>query len=462
MQSARKIRLLLAGCLLMVVVLSGIQFYLVRNTYELTKRQYYAEVRQAIDNLSQPFTDSANSRAMRFLKDQLPFYDNTVKNEFLHKVVSAVMVEKKPNDSSFHALIKSNALLSGVRFSMNYRQIILVKNGISDTLLKTTDAPLVILGDDQAAGEELSIGAGVQVTGLSDPKDVRAESSPDRLEVKYSQLADVSGWKQQVWKRMTGVLLLAIGLIAALIFLFYQVFRTLLKQKRIADITTDFANNMTHELKTPLSSIAIIIKSLKKENVRHQPEMIDELVNSLDRQHHKLQQLTDQVLKTALAEEDSPKLEPVRMPEFLQQALLDFKNDTHRIESSIDKTPRLLKTDPRLLNSILENLLDNAAKYSEPGTTILLKSYTDAHNYIIEVSDQGRGIAEEEQTRIFEKFYRVPEKDLHSVKGMGLGLYLCRLRAGILGGTLSVRSRLGEGSTFIFKIPLRESQCIDS
>ncbi len=457
MQSARKIRLLLAGCLLIVVILSGIQFYLVRNTYELTKRQYYAEVREAIDSLSQPFTDSANSRAMRLLKDQLPFYDNTGKNEFLHKVVSAIRVEKKQDDSSFHTLIRSNALLSGVGFNMNYRQIILVKNGISDTLLKTTDAPLVILGDDKAVREELSIGAGVQVTGLSDLKDVRAGSSLDRLEVKYTKLADISGWKQQVWKRMTGVFLLAIGLIAALIFLFYQVFRTLLKQKRIADITTDFANNMTHELKTPLSSIAIIIKSLKKETIRHQPEMIDELVNSLDRQHHKLQELTDQVLETALAEEGSSKPEPVGMPEFLQQTLLDFKNDTHRVESSIDKTPRLLKTDPRLLNSILENLLDNAAKYSEPGTTILLKSYTDARNYIIEISDQGRGITAEEQTRIFEKFYRVPEKDLHSVKGMGLGLYLCRARTGILGGTLSVRSRLGEGSTFIVKIPLRES-----
>lgn len=457
MQGAHKIRLLLAGCLLIVMILSGIQFYLVHNTYELAKRQYYAEVKQAIDSLSQPFTDTANSRAMRLLKDQLSVYTGTGKNEFLHKIAVAIKNGKGQNDSSLHASMINNVLLSGIGFSMNYTQVILVKNGVSDTLIKATDAPLVILGNEISEVEQLEMGAGVQVTALSDPEDGRAASSPDRLEVRYTQLVDISGWEQEVWKRMAGVFFLAIGLIVALIFLFYQVFRTLLKQKRIADVTTDFANNMTHELKTPLSSMAIIIKSLENESVRSQPAIMNELLSSLNRQHHKLQQLTDQVLETSLMETAHPKLQPTSMPEFMQQVLLDFKNDTHPIEASIDKTPCMVDTDPGLLGCILDNLLDNAAKYSESGTTISLRSYTDTYNYIIEISDQGRGIATAEQARIFEKFYRVSEKDLHSVKGMGLGLYLCRVRTGMLGGTLSVRSQLGEGSTFIVKIPLREN-----
>lgn len=459
MQSARKVRLLLAGCFLIVIVLSGIQLYLVRNTYELTKKQYYAEVKQELDQLSPPFTDSAHSRAMRALQNNLSFYAaGTERHTFLDTITSTITTGKQQTDSDLRKLLKKNTLLSDVKFNMNYRQIILVRNGISDTILKATDDPLTILGDNSKTKDRLFVGAGNQVTSLAKAENADTGSSPgNRLEVKYEQSADVSGWRQQVGKRMTGVFLLAAGLIIALIFLFYQVFRTLLKQKRIAEITTDFANNMTHELKTPLSSIAIIIKSLEKESIRCQPGMADELVHSLARQHSKLQQLTDQVLEAALTEESAPETQAVRMPEFLQQVMQDFRNDTHRIEINIDPAHQTLNTDPQLLGSVIDNLLDNATKYSDPGTTVLLKAYTSTPHYIIEVHDQGKGIAGAEQARIFEKFYRVPEKDLHSVKGMGLGLYLCRVRISILGGTLSVRSRPGEGSTFIIKLPLREN-----
>lgn len=458
MQTNRKIRLLLAGCLLIVAVLSGIQFYLVRNTYELTKRQYYTEVKQALDQLSQPLTDSANSRAMRLLRDQLPGYGaHIARDEFTQIVATAIGLEKRQDDSLLQVLIKRNSLLSAVRFNMSYKQIILIRNEISDTLLKVTDPPLPILGDDHPGPDWLAVSEGSQISSLVDPADAQTIAPlTSRLEVRYEQMANVSDWKQQVWKRMTGVFFLATGLIAALIFLFYQVFRTLLKQKRIADITTDFANNMTHELKTPLSSIAIIIKSMETGTARSQPEMMNELVRSLNRQHQKLQQLTDQVLETALSEQSSPKWEPIRIKTFLQELLQDLKNDTHHIELKVDDGDHLLQTDPQLLLSVAENLLENAVKYSEPGTTILLNAYADAGYCYIEISDQGVGIATTEHNRIFEKFYRVPEQDLHSVKGLGLGLYLCKTKITMLGGTLSVRSQSGKGSTFIIKLPLLE------
>lgn len=446
--------MLLISCLAMVALLSAIQFFLVRNTYELSRRQYYGDVKQALDAVSQPFTDSANSRAMRLFQQYLPGYDSSRRKTFIEQLSGAQQLMQKRDDSILKRIMSGSPTLERAGFSMQYRQVILIKDGVRDTVLSAEDHPFILLGKYSAGKEQLAVGAGSQTAGISGI--IASPGMPvNRIEVKYEQVADISQWKTEVWKRMAGIFLLAVGFIIALLILFYIVIRTLLRQKRITDVTNDFANNMTHELKTPLSSIAIIIKSMLNKSVRAQPEMMDELINSLSNQHNKLHRLTDQVLETSLLEKQTAVYQEIEMNSFLHNCFQEFRNDTHIIKMEIRFDTMKLRTDPVLLESIIYNLMDNAIKYSEPATEINLTAFGRDQSCYIEIADHGRGIELKDQLRIFDKFYRVPEDNLHSVKGLGLGLYLCRVKAAMLKADLFVVSTPGEGSVFSLKLPIQ-------
>jgi two-component system phosphate regulon sensor histidine kinase PhoR len=134
----------------------------------------------------------------------------------------------------------------------------------------------------------------------------------------------------------------------------------------------------------------------------------------------------------------------------------DLKLAAHTLEVLIDPMSRRLEAHLPSLEKALNNLIDNAVKYSAEGTVISLKAYADGDNYFISVSDQGPGIASRYQNHIFEKFCRIPEQNRHTVKGLGLGLYISRAAIEQSGGSLNLTSSQGQGCTFTIKFPLHE------
>ncbi len=453
---------LLIACIIIVVTLSFIQFYLVRNTYQLTKDNYYAEVKKAMSNLAgSPNITLLEERAMESLRQGVYQHVNeqTSRTTFFRRLKNSIdsINNEQTNNHLCKTLDQTNPTRSA-RYRSQYDEIILEFNGKSDTLLNTVMKPIVYLGSPIRTdntillNKDFSVLSRVKTQTQSGKKHTPTLNL--RILVRLSHYVDISSWKKEVFKRMAGILILAIILIIAVIVLFYLIFSALVRQKRLAEIKTDFANNITHELKTPLSSVNLILKSIMRKDVQAKPVMLEDLLQSLRRQHEKIQHLVDNVLESAMVTDIKMQLEELEITGFLQEYTYDLRLADHPLVVKIDQQSLLLTTNAASLEKILNILIDNAEKYSEANKTISLKAFAANKHYVIEVSDQGPGIPVQYQKQIFDKFYRVPELDKHTIKGLGLGLYLCEQAAIQVGAQLTVKSSLNQGSTFILKLPV--------
>lgn len=235
--------------------------------------------------------------------------------------------------------------------------------------------------------------------------------------------------------------------IIVVLFFGYGLF-VILKQKRLSEIQKDFIDNVTHELKTPLSTLSLAISTLAEKS----PEG-NRYIEIIDQETKRLQEQVEKILKGSLLEEKSViASKEIQLPEFLGSLVERFRQQHQRemIEWRLECPDIQLRTDPDLLDNILSNLLDNAVKYG--GTEIEL-NVTAGKELIISVKDNGIGIPKGLHKRVFSKFYRVPEKnDQHNVKGFGLGLFIVKKSVKRLGGKLKLESN-EQGSNFIIILP---------
>lgn len=445
MSISYKIRLLLIGCVLLVILLCLIQYQLVYNTYKLTREKYENDVRNEMTNVIHPWTDSINSRTMILLKNELQMYSNgkISRQQLIPHLLQKSKMRNQLDNRHLSEQLQNVALLKGVNYQMLYSQIIIMLDGETDTLLSESNEPLLLAGKRFDNG--ILLGKGFQMA--------RDGSPLFTVYVEHAESIDISGWKKAVLLRMALVIGEASALIIALIILFYLILSALIRQRKMADIRTDFANNITHELKTPLSSLSIIIKSLEKKDMRDSPVVYDSLMASLNKQQVKLQHIVDNVLENSFSS-PATLLTEVELNGFVRDWAASYPVVGHVLTVEVSRESRWLKTSPDKLETILNNLADNAVKYTARNSTIKVRAYTDDRVYIIEVADQGMGITSEQQALIFDKFYRVPENNLHQVKGLGLGLYLCKKASSEIGGTITVKSVVNEGSIFTIKLPL--------
>ena len=364
------------------------------------------------------------------------------------------------NDSLIHKAnqnlleeIKSKPSLKSIRFKSQYDEILVTFKDKTDTLLSNHDEPFIFLGTSFQTPNTLLISNGNNIIVDNLPSDNQGlAGQPIKLKILRSQYIDVSSWEGEVWKRMAGIYLLAILLIIAVILLFYLVFRAMLRQKKLAEIKTDFANNITHELKTPLSSVNLILRSLERDDVRSNPALTDELLSSLKRQYIKIRQVVDFVLESAMSSDYQVNKEPINIGDYLNDYIRDLKIEAHLFTHRVSAETQVVLANIQVLDKILNNLIENAIKYSPEGTRITLNSHKTADKYVIEILDEGPGIPAEDQPFIFDKFFRVTENNKHSVKGLGLGLYLSKQAANAINANLFLKSKPGHGATFILEL----------
>jgi signal transduction histidine kinase len=447
MNKNHKTRILLIACIIIVCTLSLIQYYLVRNTYLLTKDNYYTEVKKEMTRITnEPVVYSLGQEADDNLRQTINLYSKRKmsKSDFFKTLKNSNADINNKSNTYFSKRLNTNPRLRGVRYKSQLEEIRYEKKGKSDTLLIAPEKPFIFIGRDFQTASTILLNKNITVTSFYDL----------RLSFIQSNYIDVSSWKKEVFKRMAGTLFLAIGLIIAVTTLFYLIFSAMIRQKKLAEIKTDFANNITHELKTPLSSVSIILKSALRQEVLTNPEVLENLLTSLDRQHEKIRKLIDSVLDSTMIANTKIELKEQDINSFLHEYFKDLAIGNHTILYEIDQQQQVVITNTILLEKILNILIDNAAKYSEEGKAIRVKTLITSHHYNIEISDQGPGIAEEYQHEIFDKFYRVPERNKHTVKGLGLGLYLGKQAAIQIGAQLIVRSKQGHGSTFIIRLPV--------
>lgn len=250
--------------------------------------------------------------------------------------------------------------------------------------------------------------------------------------------------------------------IVSVVFLFFAfAINIIVKQKRLSEIKTDFINNMTHELKTPISTIALSSDMLMRGDFSQDPEKLKRYASIIYKENKRLENQVERVLNVAKMDKDTLHLkkELFDMHDLIEEVKdnFEFNQTEHGGQISIDlqATDFSIQADPVHISNVVFNLLDNAIKYCEVVPSIAISTKNEKNGFVLEISDNGIGIRREDIKMIFDKFYRVPTGNLHNVKGFGLGLYYVKIIIEQHGGNIQVKSAVGKGTTFILWLPLR-------
>ncbi len=263
-----------------------------------------------------------------------------------------------------------------------------------------------------------------------------------------------------ILSNMGYIMLSSSGLLLVLIFCFGFTLYTILRQKKISEMKTDFINNMTHEFKTPVSTIMIASEALKDAEVAQNTERINRLANIIYDENVRLGNHIERVLNVARIDKDELKLERKKVEvNDLVAAVADsmglqLQKKEATINLELNATRSTVIGDELHLSNVLFNLIDNAIKYSPKNPDIRITTSSSAKNLHIRVSDKGIGMSRDQLTRIFDQFYRIPTGNLHDVKGFGLGLSYVNNIVKRMEGSVKVRSEKDRGSEFEVILPL--------
>lgn len=255
-----------------------------------------------------------------------------------------------------------------------------------------------------------------------------------------------------IWSFSSVVLLLVI------VFFAYSLF-VILKQKRLSEVQKDFINNMTHEFKTPIATIAVSAQVLKDPSIIHTPLRLLNYATIIENENTRLKLQVERVLQMARLDKEDIGLN--KEPADIHQLINDsIRNASHTlfekggsIRTELDARQYELPTDSLHLTNVFNNLIDNAIKYCAKIPEITIRTSTQNGGLQVDVSDNGIGIDAKDQKLVFQKFYRVPTGNVHDVKGFGLGLSYVRTVVEAHKGVVSLRSEVGRGSTFTLFLP---------
>jgi two-component system phosphate regulon sensor histidine kinase PhoR len=242
---------------------------------------------------------------------------------------------------------------------------------------------------------------------------------------------------------------------------FFVTIRTLLIQKKLSEIKSDFINNMTHEFKTPLATISLAVDALRNDKVMGNREKTTYFTDVIKEENKRMNKQVETILQAALLDKQEVALDlkPQNAHELINIAvnnmILPIKEKKGIMEVQFDATNDSILADEVHFINIVNNLLDNAVKYASESPLIRLTTSNLGNQFRIKIEDNGIGMNKETLNRIFEKFYRAHTGNLHNVKGFGLGLSYVKTMVNAHRGTIKAESTLGKGTTFIISLPVR-------
>ncbi len=251
----------------------------------------------------------------------------------------------------------------------------------------------------------------------------------------------------------------ALLILIILICFGYAVF-TIVRQKKISVMKTDFMNNMTHEFKTPISTIGLAIEALLDPTIPQKTSMKMKYLGIIADENKRLESQVADVLQMAQLDKNELKLNlvTVDLHAIIQQAVdkisIQMERKLGHLKLALNASQFKLKGDEAYLLGVLLNLLDNALKYSNDAPNIMIRTQNIRGQLICSIKDHGMGMSKEAQRNIFQKFYRVASGNVHNIKGFGLGLAYVKEIITLHHGSIEVESELKKGTNFIVKFPL--------
>ena len=250
-------------------------------------------------------------------------------------------------------------------------------------------------------------------------------------------------------------------IILSLVIAFFYTINTIRRQKKYTDIKNDFISNMTHEFKTPISTIALAGEMLADTSVNKTPEKLERFTKMIRDENKRLGVLVESILQTAVLDKGDFKLQRTDfdLHEVIQSAIekihlqVDQKNG--KLTANLSAQTSEIFADKVHITNIIFNLLDNALKYSKEIPDITINTENISEGILLSVQDNGIGISKENAKKIFDQFYRVSTGNVHNIKGFGLGLSYVKAIVVKHGGQISVERELNKGSTFKIYIPFK-------
>ncbi len=450
----QKINLLIGFSAVVLIALMAIQYYLVKTTYEYKVEQFHTEVKEKIAKITNDFTDLdstvMNSKDIYYKR----LLDNYIQNKNYKSQLKSNLLANPYRDVLTELLRRKINLefpKNKIDFAVITNKFIVFNSAQkSDTIF--SEKPVIgniLYGNLATLDDAFSVRNYVGTTdGTSNYK----------LLTEETLFVSVKNWEQIILQRMATILILSILSMVILISLFVIAIRALIKQKKVSDVKTDFINNITHELKTPLTTLSVSTKILERKEVQGNEPIMNSVIETISRQNIRLQNIVDQVMNNSLGFEEIELQKEKVKPNLLVKTILD---DFHlaypnvEIQSELSASESILLLDKFHLTTAITNVLENAVKYGCQNITI--KTDIRKDQFTISIQDDGIGIPKNKQPLLFEKFYRVEQGNLHTVKGLGLGLYYVDQIIKAHKGSIKVASDLGKGALFTISIPSAQS-----
>lgn len=449
-----RIKTLIFFSSLVFILLCAIQYYLVMTTYKYKVAEFKLEVKERLSKITNNYSDIDSSLfykkeklyknlAENYLKNNL--YLNQLKHQLINNPFKNELTQKIQDE--FDKEFEHN-----IEFAIVLNKFILYKNGSkADTLVSEKSGI-----KNKMYGNLMSLKNAFLVRNYVGTTNQTSIKNKYKLLTEDSLYISIQNWEMIILKRMILVLLFSILTILILITIFFITIKSLIKQKKINDIKTDFINNISHELKTPLTTLAISTKILERKETKQNETLTNQVINTISRQNERLQKLIDQVITNSIGyEQIELQKENTNINKLLSNIITDF-NTTHQhitIETNFHPSKPNIVLDKFLLSTAITNILENAVKYGSKSISVITNITNE--QFSIEITDDGIGIEQQQQIYLFEKFYRVPQGNLHQTKGLGLGLYYVKQIIKAHKGNIKLISELGKGASFTLCLPLR-------
>ncbi len=422
-------------------------------------------------------TDSNGKKTTRIVQKDVPGDSSLKSNLFFSAFLNSIKLSKNNLTAEFNDLVNSSKIgadffksESSIDFYNDYKQKI--DTAVIDSLLKV-----------ELKNNGINTKYKYYITKLfpgnhSQTNLKFAKVDTDSLEVHYKVslspnnnfidqyflIVHFPNQQRNIFKGMYTLLSMSVIVILVFVFSFYFILSSNLKQKKLSTIKNDFISNMTHEFKTPISTISLASEMLSDASISQTPEKQSRYLKMIRDENKRLSVLVESILQTSILDkgEFKLKLSEIDLHEIINTAInntqLLISQKGGVINTALTAQRFKLMADRVHLTNIVFNLIDNAIKYSIDVPEITVKTENIENSIRISVKDNGIGISKENQRKIFDKFYRVPTGNVHNVKGFGLGLSYVLAVVEKHGGTVDVQSEVGKGSTFIITIPF-ENKC---
>ncbi|SHK91312.1 two-component system, OmpR family, phosphate regulon sensor histidine kinase PhoR [Chitinophaga jiangningensis] len=273
------------------------------------------------------------------------------------------------------------------------------------------------------------------------------------------QLFLITPNEDDVVRQLTIMIIGGVIFTLILITAFALTIRTMLNQKKLSEIKSDFINNMTHELKTPLATISLAIDAIGNEKVMDNKDKIRYFSGIIKEENKRMNKQVETILQSALLEKDEIglKLQATDVHDVIQHTVdnlqLQLASKNGVVDLQLNAVNPVIMADDVHFSNVVFNLLDNAIKYSKENLEVSINTYNTRKSLFIIISDNGIGMSRDTISRIFEKFYRAHTGNVHNVKGFGLGLSYVKAIVDAHHGKIKVESVIGKGSKFTLEFP---------